>query len=100
MRGGPHRQGPHLAGLDRGDQACFDQPEAVGGGDLAPALPAQHRRRVVEDDPLHLRLGAVVEEDLDPGPHRRQGAGDFGAEHDLRRPLRRLRLDLLVDRFQ
>ena len=66
--------GRDLAGLDRRLQARFDQAEAVGGGDLAPAVPAEHRGPVVEGDLLQLRLGAVVEEALDPGPHRLQRA--------------------------
>ena len=78
-------------------QAGLDQAEAVGGGDLAPAIPAQHRGGVVQGDPLQLRLGALVEEGLDAGLHRLQRAVQLGAEDDPGDPLGRLRLEPLVD---
>ena len=59
-------------GLDRRLQAGLDQAEPVVGGDLAPAVPAEHRGGVVQRDLLRLRLGAAVEERLDAGPHRLQ----------------------------
>src|SRR5262249_26254154 len=51
-------------------------------------------------DPLQLGLGALVEEGLDPGPHRFQRALQLGAEDDPRDPLGRLRLEPFVDRLQ
>ena len=45
-------------------EGALDQAQPVAAGDLAPALPAEHGRRVEQDDPLHLRLHAVVEEHL------------------------------------
>ncbi len=94
------RQRPDLPRLDRRDQARLDQPEAVGGGDVAPAVPAEHGGRVVEDDPLEARLGALVEEGGDPGLHRRQRAVHLGVEDDVGDPLGRLRLDRFVDRLE
>ena len=83
-----------------GDQARLDQAEAVGGGDLPPALPAEDGGGVVEDDPLEARLGALVEEGGDAGLHRRERAVHVGVEDDVGDALGRLRLDPLVDRLE
>jgi hypothetical protein len=90
------RQHADLPGLDRRRQACFDQAEAIGGADLAPAIPAEHRGSVVQGNLPQLGLCALVEEGLDASPHRLQRALQVGAEDDPRDPLRRFRLELLV----
>ena len=86
--------------LDRRPQGRLDQAEAVRGGDLAPAIPAQHRRPVEQDDPLRLRLGAGREEHLRAGPHRLQRRGRVGRQGARGDPLGQLDLDPLVDRLE
>ena len=100
MGGGPDRQLADLPRLDRRRQAGFDQAEPVGGADLAPAVPAEHRRGVVEGDLAQLGLGALVEEGLDPGLHRLDRAVQVGVEDDVGDPFGRLRLEPFVDRLQ
>ena len=70
------------------------------GADLPPAVPAQHRGPVEEDDLLHLRNRAGLQEHLRPGPHRvkrRRGAGFQSPGGDA---LGELYLDLHVDRLE
>ena len=43
-----------------------DQAETVALGHLAPALPAEHRGPVSEDDLANVRLNAGVEPRVDP----------------------------------
>ena len=52
------------ARVHRRAERGLDQAEAVVGGDLAPALPAEHRRGVEQHDALDLGLEAGVEEHL------------------------------------
>jgi len=85
------------AGLDRRLQGRLDQAEAVLGGDLPPAVPAEHRGPVEQDDPLRLRLRGRLQEHLRTGPHRIERRGGPRVERAGGDPLRELDLDPLVD---
>ena len=62
-------------------QHRLDDAEAVLHPDLAPALPAEHRRGVDQDDALHVGSRALLEEQPSADAHRGQLVGGFGG-HD------------------
>jgi hypothetical protein len=72
-----------------------EQPHPVAFVDRAPALPAEHRRRVDERHPPHRRIAHQVE----PGPAARpqRGLGVLDAARGRHEPLDPGRLDRLDD---
>ena len=66
-------------------QHRLDDPEPVLHADLAPAVPAEHRGRVDEHDPLHRRRRALLQEQSGADAHRLQLRGGVrrgDARHD------------------
>ena len=84
-----------LAGLDRRADDGFDHAESVALGDLAPALPAEHRRTVDQHDALHLRRAAGLEEEPHPGTQLGERAGEVAER--CGDAFGQLLLDLFVD---
>src|SRR6185437_1687048 len=82
-------------GLDRRLEPELDQAETVSSGQVPPRLPAEHGRRVEQDDPLDLGLRAGVEEQPGTGSQRTHRIGLRPGPGRARDPLRDLGLDLL-----
>ena len=98
MRGRPQRLLGYGALSDRVREHALDHPEPVLHPDGAPPIPAQHRRRVDQDDPLDVGRRTAIEEEACPQPHRFQRVRRL-IDHDLPRYIGdQITLDLLVYR--
>ena len=73
------------------------QTHVVPVADLGPALPAQHRRGIEQDDPVHLGFGARIEPGARAEPHHRDRVGILRLRGRRGDPHRHLRLDRLED---
>src|SRR3954454_3958199 len=62
VRGRPQRLLGYGTLGDRMGEHSLDHPEAVLDPDAAPLIPAEHRRRIDQDDPLHVGCRTAIQE--------------------------------------
>ena len=94
---GGDRLGREAAGVHGLLQLVLDEAERVAHADLAPGLPAEHRRAVEQHDALDLGLAAGLEPAERADAQHGERIGRAGGHRGARGALGHLGLDLLED---